>query len=79
MRADGISGIGKWQKEYRKNENPQERQVRIRLFLWIFVDFVGDVQVYRKTIIIGCLFFFFIYNGQKGKNGKYTDTVYTLT
>ena len=29
--------------------------------------FVAEVQIYRKTIIIGC-FFFFIYNGQKGKN-----------
>ena len=41
------------------------------LLIWqqrmmFFVDFVLGVQIYTKTIIIGC-FFFFIYNGQKGK------------
>ena len=30
------------------------------------------------TIIIGCFFFFSYIMGKKVKNGKYTNTVYTL-
>ena len=37
MPADGISGIGKWQKEYRKNENPQERQVYRLFFFFSYI------------------------------------------
>ena len=43
------------------------------------MDFVGDVQVYKKTVNIGCLFFFSYIMSKKVKNGRYTDTVYTLT
>ena len=44
------------------------------------MDFVSDVQIYTKTIIIGFFFFFFSYiMGKKVKNSKYTNTVYTLT
>lgn len=41
------------------------------------MDFVSDVQIYIKTIIIG--FFFSYIMGKKVKNGKYINTVYTLT
>ena len=43
------------------------------------MNFVSDVQIYTKTIIIGCFFFFSYIMGKKVKNNKYTNTVYTLT
>ena len=43
------------------------------------MNFVSDVQIYTKTIIIGCFFFFSYIMGKKVKNGKYINTVYTLT
>ena len=42
------------------------------------MNFVADVQIYTKTIIIGFFFFFSYIMGKKVKNGKYTNTVYTL-
>lgn len=46
----------------------------------VFLEkFVAEVQIYRKTIIIGCFFFFSYIMGKKVKNSKYTNTVYILT
>ena len=42
------------------------------------MNFVADVQIYTKTIIIGFFFFFSYIMGKKVKNGRYTNTVYTL-
>ena len=49
------------------------------VFVWNLVNMMGNKKKYRKTIIIGCFFFFSYIMGKKVKNSKYTNTVYTLT